>query len=274
MKVVCFIIGFLIPLLPSAQELYMFTNPASNIPAKSIVLKAMGKTMKSYHNLEQEYRFSPECQVGINKKIMVSGGLSFSDMFFEEGHRFESFRLYTKYRFFSQDDVHRHFRMAVHATYSWSRNPLVYQELNLEGDNTGLQTGVIATGLVNKLAVSGGISYLQLLHDKRKINFGFPFSTNAIAYNLSAGYLLFPFSYKSYKQVNVNLYCELLGQRNTDLNVGFMDVAPAIQLILASKMRINAGARYQISGNAHRMAQQAYYLSMEYYILNFFRKKN
>jgi hypothetical protein len=55
----------------------MFTNPASNIPAKSIVLKAMGKTMKSYHNLEREYRFSPECQVGLNKNLMVAGGMSF-----------------------------------------------------------------------------------------------------------------------------------------------------------------------------------------------------
>jgi hypothetical protein len=268
MRGVYFILVLFLPILTSAQELYMFTNPASNIPAKSLVLKAMGKTMESYHNLEREYRFSPECQVGINKRLMVAGGLSFSDMFFEKGQRFESFRVYSKYRFLSKDDIHRHFRMAVHATYSWSRNPLVYQEMNLEGDNRGLQTGVIATGLVNKLAVSGGISYMQLLHDQRKINFGFPFSNQALTYNLSMGYLLFPFSYKSYQQVNVNLYCELLGQRNTDLNVGFMDVAPAIQFILASRMRINAGARYQLAGSAHRMTTQAYYLSMEYYLLN------
>ena len=268
MKTLSLIFLLIFSLLSTAQELYMFTNPASNIPAKSIVLKAMGKTMKSYHNLEREYRFSPECQVGLNKNLMVAGGLSFSDMFFEDGQRFESFRVYSKYRFLSKDDIHRHFRMAVHATYSWSRNPLVYQEMNLEGDNAGLQTGIIATGLVNKLAVSGGVSYMQLFHDRRKINFGFPFSNNAIGYNLSAGYLLFPVSYKSFKQVNVNLYCEFLGQRNTDLNVGFMDVAPAIQLILASKMRINAGARYQLAGTAHRMTTQAYFLSMEYYLLN------
>jgi hypothetical protein len=115
---------------------------------------------------------------------------------------------------------------------------------------------------------------MQLQKGKRKINFGFPFSENALSYNLSAGYLLFPFSYKNYQQLNVNLYCELLGQQNTDLNAGFLDVAPAIQFIIASKMRINAGARYQLTGSAHRMAEQAYYLSMEYYILNFFRKKN
>ena len=257
-----------------AQELYIFSNPASNIPARSLMMKAMGKSMVSYHNLEREYRFSPELQVGLHKNLMVTGAVSFSDMFFQNKQEFESFRFYAKYRFLSKDDIHSHFRMAFHTSYTWTNNPLVYQEINAEGDNTGWQSGLIATGLLNKLAVSGGVSYMQLQRGKRKINFGFPFSENALSYNLSAGYLLFPFNYKNYQQLNVNLYCELLGQQNVDINAGFLDVAPAIQFIIASKMRINAGARYQISGNAHRMAQQAYYLSMEYYILNFFRKKN
>jgi len=191
-----------------------------------------------------------------------------SNMFFQDQQQFESFRIYAKYRFLSKDELHRHFRMAVHSSYSWSNNPLVYQELNLEGDNRGWQSGIIATGLLNKLAVSGGLSYIHLQRGARKINFGFPFSEQALLYNVSAGYLLFPFKYKSYQQLNVNLYCEFLGQQNTDLQRGFIDVAPAIQLIVASKMRINAGARLQLSGNAHRMANEAVYVSLEYYILN------
>jgi hypothetical protein len=255
----------------TAQELYVFTNPASNIPARSLVFKAMGKTMVSYHNLEREYRYAPEIQLGLHKNWMVTGGISFSDMFFQNRQAYESFRIYTKYRFLSKDDIHSHFRMAWHASYVQTNNPLVYQELNTEGDNSGWQTGVIATGLINKLAVSGGISYMQLDRGKRKVNFGFPFSLNAIGYNVSAGYLLFPFSYKDYRQVNVNLYCELLGQQNTDLNRGFLDMAPALQFIFASQMRISAGARYQLTGSAHRMATEAYYVSMEYYFLNLFK---
>ena len=255
----------------NAQELYVLTNPASNIPAKSLVLKGMGKTVASNHHSGNEYRLSPECQMGLHKNLMLTGGVSFSDMYFRERQAFESFRLSAKYRFLSLDDVHRHFRMAAHAGYGWSDNPLVYQELNLEGDNGGWQTGLIATGLVNKLAVTAGFSYLNVLQNNRKIDLGFPFSTNALIYNLSAGYLLFPFRYKSYDQVNVNVYCEFLGQQNADLNRGFIDVAPAIQFIVASRMRINAGARYLLSGSAHRMATQAYYVSMEYYLLNVFK---
>ena len=254
-----------------AQELYVFSNPASNIPAKSLVLKGMGKSVPSIHHAGNEYRFSPESQIGLHKNLMLTGGVSFSDMYFRNQQAFESFRVSAKYRFLSKDDVHRHFRMAAHAGYSWSDNPLVYQELNLEGDNGGWQTGLIATGLVNKLAVSAGVSYLNVLQTNKTIVSVFPFSNQAILYNLSTGYLLFPMKYKSYDQVNVNLYCEFLGQQNTDLNLGFIDVAPAIQLIVASKMRINAGARYQLTGSAHRMATQAYYVSVEYYLLNVFK---
>jgi hypothetical protein len=251
-----------------SQELYIFSNPASNIPAKSLVLKGMGKSVVAYHDLNREYRFASEIQVGIHKNLMVAGGLSFSDMYFLSKQQFESYRIYAKYRFLSKDGLHQHFRMAAHASYSRTNNPLVYQELNTEGDNTGFQTGLIATGLVNKLAVSGGLSYMQLEKGKRKINLGLPFSNNAFNYNLSLGYLLFPFKYKDYRQVNLNLYCELLGQKNTDINRSFIDVAPAIQLIVASRMRINAGARFQLSGNTHRMANEAVYVSLEYYILN------
>ena len=251
-----------------AQELYMFTNPASNIPAKAWVVKGMGKAIASSHHKGGEYRFAPECQVGLNKNWMVSGGLSFSDMFERSGLQFESFRGYAKYRFLSLDDVHRHFRMAVHGSYAWSNNPLRYQELNFEGDHSGFQWGIIGTGLVHKLAVSGGVSLLQRMGSQTKPALNVRVSDQAMGYHLSAGYLLFPLRYKDYRQVNVNLYVELLGQRNLDMKAGFMDVAPAIQFVFASRLRINAGARYQLYGSTSRMATQAAYLSMEYYFLN------
>ncbi|MBX9783475.1 MAG: hypothetical protein K2X48_09300 [Chitinophagaceae bacterium] len=77
-----------------AQELYVFTNPASNIPAKAMVAKLSSKTMESYHNLRREFRISPEAQVGITKNFMMAGGLSFSNMFFQDGIAYESVKLY------------------------------------------------------------------------------------------------------------------------------------------------------------------------------------
>jgi hypothetical protein len=252
----------------SAQELYVFTNPASNIPGKALVAKLSSKSMVSYHNNQREYRVAPELQAGITKNLMLAGGVSFSNMFFEDAMRFESARLYTKYRFYSNDAAHRHFRAAVFAQGAWSNNPLVYQELNLDGDNSGLQLGVVGTQLVNKFAVSGGVSYVRQLEKANKIEFFRGFSDEAVQYNLSMGYLLFPRSYESISQTNLNLYCEFLGQKNTDLDVGFLDIAPALQLIFNSRARLNMGARFQLKGTAHRMAERSVFLSLEYYFLN------
>lgn len=259
---------FLFGLSSYAQELYVFTNPASNIPAKAFVAKLSTKTMMSYHNNEREFRFSPELQIGITKKLMLATGVSFSNMFFQSKQQFESARLYAKYRFFSSDDVHKHFRMAAFATASLSNNPVVYQELNLDGDNSGVQLGIVATQLVNKFAASAGVSYINQLEQVDKISFGIPFSNKAAQYNLSMGYLLFPLQYKNYEQLNVNLYCELLGQQNTDIQTGFVDIAPSLQFIIKSSTRLNFGSRFQLSGTAHRMATQSIFISLEHYFLN------
>ncbi|RXK58294.1 hypothetical protein ESA94_16740 [Lacibacter luteus] len=250
------------------QELYIFSNPASNIPAKALVAKVGTKTMRSYHNNEREFRFMPELQLGLTKNWMLTGNASFSNMFFQSKQQFESARLYTKYRFYSNDEVHKHFRAAVYAAGAWSNNPLVYQELNLEGDNSGLQIGVVATQLVNKFAASAGVAYVRQLERKDKLFLGYPFSNNALQYNLSMGYLLFPLKYENYKQTNLNLYCEVLAQQNTDVKVGFIDIAPAVQLIFNSSTRFNVGARYQLTGNAHRMADRSMFISLEHYFLN------
>jgi hypothetical protein len=246
--------------MANGQELYIFSNPASNIPAKTIVAKADMKTMRSYHN--------NELQLGLTKNWMLTGGVSFSNMFFQSKQQFESARLYTKYRFYSNDDVHKHFRAAVYASGAWSNNPLVYQELNLEGDNSGVQLGMVATQLVNKFAASAGVAYVRQLEKADKVFFGLPFSNQALQYNLSMGYLLFPRKYENYKQTNLNLYCEFLAQQNTDIKAGFIDIAPAVQLIFNSSTRFNVGARYHLTGDAHRMANRSVFISLEHYFLN------
>ena len=82
------------------------------------------------------------------------------------------------------------------------------------------------------------------------------------------GYLLFPRSYTSYNQTNFNLYCEFLGMKNIDINRNYLDIAPALQLIFKSSTRLNVGARFELAGNAHRMATQSMFISLEHYFLN------
>lgn len=252
----------------SSQELYVFSNPASNLPAKAIIAKVGFKTLQSYHNRERENRWMGEVQAGVHKNWMVSAGWTFSNMYFQNSQRMESIRFYSKYRFLSRDDVHRHFRMAAFSTVSWSRQPLVYHELSPEGDQSLGQVGLIATQLIKKTAVSGSVSVLSIWEKPEKIDLGFPFSTTVLQYSLSGGYLLFPFRYHSFRQLNVNLYTECIAQQSLQANTYFIDVAPALQFIVNSKARFNIGSRMQLAGNAHRMANHSVYASLEYNFLN------
>src|SRR6185312_5944066 len=117
------------------------------------------------------------------------------------------------YRFYSNDEVHRHFRMAAFAEASYSRNPFYYGDINLDGDNSGVQAGLIATQLLNKLAVSGTTSLVKVFRNKEKMPMPPDYSQAALYYSLSAGYLLLPLHYTDYKQTNLNGYLEAIGMR-------------------------------------------------------------
>ncbi len=253
------------------QELYPFTEPASNMPANSITAKYSLKLLQGFHTNKVEQRHSPEIMAGISKKLMVHFGASFSDMYFTK-LRWESVRLYSQYRFYSNDDIHQHFRMAAFARASYSKNDAYYDELSIEGDQSGLQVGLTATQLIHKLAVSASVSNVQVLQESRKNRVQF-YPYQAMDFSLSGGYLLFPRNYSSYIQTNLNLYLEVLGQRTYDLERHYIDLAPSVQLIFNSNSKLNLGYRFEVSGNMHRMANRSWMVSFERSFLNVFARK-
>jgi hypothetical protein len=254
----------------SSQELYVYSEPASNMPSRSISAKLTAKFIKGYHTLRREQRIMPEIMFGLNKNWMVHASTTFSDMY-SSGIRWESVKLYAKYRFLSNDDVHKHFRMAAFAAAAYSVNDVFYDELSLDGDQSGFQGGLIATQLVNKLAISATAGYLHATPEKPKY---FPevYPYQAFNYSASAGYLLLPFEYTGYKQVNVNLYAELMGQQLLDKKMFYIDFAPAVQFIFNSNAKLNIGHRWQLNSNMHRMAEKQWLVSFEYVFLDALRK--
>lgn len=258
-----------------AQELYPYTEPASNMPSRSLSAKLGAMAMRDGHYNKQAQRYAPELMLGLNRKWMVHVAATASNT---HGKAFsgESVRLYTKYRFLSNDDVHRHFRMAAFALGSYSRNAPEYNELNLMGDQSGIQAGLIATQLIHKLALSGTASLTEVLHKKRwQKATEDSYAWQAVNYSLSAGYLLFPFSYTDYKQTNVNLYAEVLGSRNLAWasEKYFVDLAPSVQFIFNSAGKLNIGYRFQLAGDIDRMARQSFMVSYEHLFLNALRRK-
>jgi hypothetical protein len=275
MKKYCTLIIAVLALLKThAQELYVYSEPASNMPAHSLSLK-----LSTYYNLDKLHtdritqRYVPELMWGASKKVMLHVGTSFADMYTRR-FNWEAVYMYAKYRFLSLDDVHKHFRMAVFAKAAHSKNKFHYDEVSLL-DKSGITGGIIATGLDDKTAVSITISNTQILGSARnsKVVYVPERIYQAMNYSLSAGYLLLPRQYTGFKQTNVNLYAELLAQQTLDRKTHYVDLAPSIQFIFNSISKLNIGYRFQLGGNMQRMAKESMQISYEYSFLNVFRKK-
>jgi hypothetical protein len=206
---------------------------------------------------------------------MVHVGGTFADMH-TKNFRWESVYLYSKYRFLSNDDLHSHFRMAAFADLAYTRSPFHYDEINLQGDKSGVQLGLIATQLWNKLAVSGTLSHTQVLDKSRnsKTNIYIPSRIyQAMNYSLSAGYLVLPFEYTDYRQTNLNIYTEVLAQQSLDRKAYFVDMAPAVQLIFNSNAKLNLGYRFQLNGDMLRMSKSSWLISFERTFLGALKKQ-
>ena len=275
MKNLLLAIFILIAATIKSQELYPFTEPASNMPAKSMSAKLSGMFGKGEHGSRIGQRYMPEVMFGLTKKWMIHASATFSNMY-ENSYYYESARLYAKYRFLSNDEVHKHFRMAAFAAAAYSRNPLQHNELNLMGDHSGVQAGVIATQLWNKLAVSSTVSLTEVF-DKKRNDKTLPqqYAFESLNYSLSAGYLVFPIDYKDYDQTNLNIYAELLGGRNLDWKYEkyFLDLAPSLQLIFKSTGKLNLGYRFQLKSDIYRNMKNSWMISYEHIFLNALKKK-
>jgi hypothetical protein len=260
-----------------AQELYPSTEPASTMSAKSIGIRLNNDLFPS-HTYQADnffvqsntsYRLNPELMWGINKKWMFHLSLYASDCR-QSNFKFEGSGIYLKYRFLAHDEVQSHFRMAVYGKASVINNPIQYDEINLGGDNSGVGAGIIATQLLHKVALSFTGGYLRAMN-----NIDYPLSPtytrDEINYCLSAGWLFLPFEYKSYSQPNLNVFVEFLGKSNPSKNESYLDIAPALQLILNSIVRLDLIYEKQLYGNMTRIDTQIISFRFEYNFLNAYK---
>ena len=109
-----YIISFL-----GAQELFVVTDPASNMPAGSSNIRLSQSLFKELLEDGYNYHLMPEVSYGINKNLMIRAASFLSNrnnrLYLEGGS------LFLKYRFFSSDDIHSHFRLAAYGRVSKNR---------------------------------------------------------------------------------------------------------------------------------------------------------
>jgi len=252
-----------------AQELYVYTEPASNMAAKSIGFRLNNNFMYQKNSNGYRYMLAPEIMAGVSKKIMlhIEGFLSNMNGDF----KLNGGTVYAKYRFFSIDDVHSHFRMAAYMRGSISNLPIQQPAIDLLLMNSGVETGIVATQLIKRTAISTSVSHLYAADNanSHKFSYGNKYR-NALSYTISAGRLMLPKEYTSYNQTNVNLMVEALGQTNLYSGKSFIDIAPSVQFIIKSQMRVDIGYRFAMINNLQRNSENGALLRLEYNIFNAF----
>lgn len=249
-----------------AQELFVVTDPASNVPSKSLSVNVMQSMFKEKFEAGYNYHLMPEITYGINKNLMVRGSAfvsTRSNRLFTEGGG-----VMLKYRFFSEDDIHSHFRMAAYGRFSFNRADIHQEQLEILGHNTGFEGGIIATKLIKKTAISATVSFEKALDNT--VNYKFPsaFGNNATNYTLSYGRLMHPLSYTNFRQTNINFMVELVGQTINQNGKSFLDIVPAVQFIFNSQARIDIAYRGQLYNSMLRTAPNGVYLNLYYTFFN------
>jgi hypothetical protein len=264
-------IGLLYIVQPvKAQELFTFTEPASNMATSNMGIRLNNYFMNEAYSSKTDYHLVPEVMVGINKKLMLHGEVFFSNL--RSNFSFEGGAVYGKYRFYSMDEVHAHLRMAAFGKLSRNNGIIHQQAIDLNGHNSGYETGVIVTKLLNKFAFSASASFLHATDNSNDHKFFYSNAErNAIGYTFSAGKLLLPKEYTDYKQTNLNAMVEFLGQVNPGSGLGYFDIAPSLQVIINSVARIDIGQRIKLSGKLQRSAPGGTFVRLEYNLFNVFK---
>lgn len=249
-----------------SQELFVVTDPASNIPANMLGVRLMQSVFKEQVGTGYNYHAMPEISYGISKNLMVRSTLFLStrtNSILAEGASF-----YAKYRVFSTDDVNSHFRIATFGRYSFNKADIHQDEIEIMGHNTGFETGLIATQLLKKVAVSAVVSFEKAFDNKPDYVFPSNQGDNATNYTLSIGKLMYPKKYTSFKQTNVNLILEFLGQTINQNGKSYLDVVPSVQFIINSQARIDLGYRQELYSSMARSAPNGVYFNLEYNFFN------
>ena len=243
----------------SAQELYINSEPASLIPKGTKVVRFTNSNIfldgsNIMGSIGNAFIVTPSLSYGISKKIMVSGSIQFANKPYEQdmtpNFGLNGFKIYSKQRILSTDKQKYHTRLSSFIKYSYHEDKFMKDNIDIDLQDTGFELGLIGTQLINKLAISITTAITRISNIDEKLTQGSTVkwqttNLNTFKNSISAGYLLFPRKYNSYKQTNFNLYVEYL--TNTILNENFpvrydkfrSTFAPGIQFIIMSRSRLD-----------------------------------
>lgn len=216
---------FLISFEGYSQELYIVTHPAANL----------SKHRFEFRNIVMEYDNFNYYHNSFALNYGLLGNLTlYNDIYYSwdaSNKFFGNYEFAARYRFsmFDVDKQNYHLRSAIQSGFIIPVNakPIVDGEVEYElhpghkvklynfveditvpsvdfhtTDNYTIKNDLIVTNLIDKFSITGEMGFNVNL-PKNDFKFG-----NYFDWALSMGYLLLPHQYKSYDDINVNLYLE------------------------------------------------------------------
>ena len=235
-----------------SQELYINSEPASLIPKGTKVVRLSYSNIiidesNALGDVANAFLMTPSLAYGLSKKIMLSTSFQFANRPYEQdlvpNFVFNGFKFYSKQRIYTTDKQKNHTRLSSFLKYSFHKDNFMKSNIDLDLQDKGFELGLIGTQLIKKLAISITSAYIRandINDDSNNL-----ISLSTFKNSLSAGYLLLPRKYKSYKQTNFNLYLEYL--TNTIMNKTFpvrynrfsSTLAPGLQFVILSRSRLD-----------------------------------
>ena len=264
----------------SAQELYINSEPASLIPKGTKVVRLTNSNIfldgsNIMGSIGNAFIVTPSLSYGISKKIMLSGSIQFANKPYEQdmtpNFGLNGFKIYSKQRILSTDKQKYHTRLSSFIKYSYHEDKFMKDNIDIDLQDTGFELGLIGTQLINKLAISITTAITRISNIDEKLTQGSTVkwqttNLNTFKNSISAGYLLFPRKYKSYKQTNLNLYLEyltstILSKEYPDIYKKFIStIAPGIQFIIMSRSRLDFGYKIRSKSSPNEFLVKLTYI--------------
>ncbi len=323
----------LLSIAVKAQELFPLNQPASVVPKNALGVRLSDidyKEVNLYRNiiaLKLMYGFTPKLTIAVTTVVSNYHQKDLPFDFVTHCHTctvptanetpvqqgvqypyiFDGVDLYAQYRFFSSDGQNQHFRMAAYGEASYINIQSHLAEPVLEDHNTGIGAGIIATYLIKHFAASftGGFiipkEFDGNTYDNISINGSYPtilIYPDALIYNLSLGYLLYPQHYSNYRETNWNIYMEFTGKTYGPATVkqiespfapynnyitfpnsnpalqgcSYIEANPGVQCILRSDIRIDLSMAFPLVNKSYLHDYPLYIVGVQKYF--YFNKKH
>jgi len=252
-----------------SQELFLFTNPASNVSKNTLVARGMNSFFQRSIDKSISFHFMPEIEFGVSKKMMIIANGFISNE--QNKVTVEGASLLAQYRFLSKDGSKRHFRMALWSRFALNSAEIHQEEIELNGHNSGIRIGLTATQLLHKTAISSTISFQNAI-DNFENKIPTNYSSQTVDFTLSLGQLVLPKTYKNFNQTNVNVMVEMLGQMHLSNGNTFLDIAPVLQFIFKSRARLDIAYRRQLYSSIYRTQPNGIAVNFQYAFFNLGKK--